>query len=277
MGVPAALPFILVLVGCSCRLDLPIARNPIKTDTSMNLNNHPFDLRLFKPTQPYAGKVLIVYATGDGGWLGIGSDIFNWLAGWNYPVVGFSSRNYVHNLGYFSDTETTTPRRLVRDYQSIISFAEGELGLPASTPVILVGISRGAGLAVVAAGEGGLNQRLAGLLAIALTKEEEHVMRNRTRRARSTTDPAARQRVMIQTYSYLTRIGSLPLMVLQSTNDGYLPADAARQLFGPDTALRKLRPIEAGNHSFSGGCQTLYQDAEDALKWMTNLLATPKK
>jgi fermentation-respiration switch protein FrsA (DUF1100 family) len=270
--LPAA-ALLLVTLGCSCHMNLPAPIGLIKTEASMALNGHEFDLRLSKPAQAAAGDVLIIYATGDGGWLGLGGDVFQWLASWNYPIAGFSSRGYIHNLGLSSDAETTTPRRLVRDYENIIAFAETRLGLPSSTPIILVGLSRGAGFAVVAAGEGGLDQRLAGLLAIALTKEEEHVMRNRPRNARSVNNPRQRPQVMIETYTYLSRIGSLPLMVLQSTNDGYLPADAARKLFGADTDLRKLRAVEASNHSFSGGCQTLYQDTQDALKWMTGLIA----
>lgn len=266
-------PAALLLAGCSCHLNVPAVQNGVQTREPMVLYNHPLDVRLFKPLQTSSENVLIVYATGDGGWLGLGGEIFDWVTQWNYPAVGFSSRAYLKSLGYVSETDTTTPRRLARDYENIIGFAESRLGLPSSTPLILVGLSRGAGLSVVAAGEGALDQRLAGLLAIALTKEEEHVLRRRVRRPRSAMDPVQRERVQIQTYRYLNRLASFPVMVLQSTHDGYLPAEAARRLFGPDTELRRLIAVESGNHSFSNGCQTLYSDAKDALKWMTGLLA----
>jgi hypothetical protein len=239
----------------------------------MSLYDHPLLLRLSKPAQAQAGDVLIVYATGDGGWEGLAGDIYDWLSGWNYPVVGFSSREYLRDLAYVSDSATTTPRRLVSDYRSIIGFAESRMELPASTPVILVGLSRGAGLSVVAAGQGELNAQLAGLLAIALTKEEEHVIRYRSVRPRSDGGRPIRERVVIETYRYLNRLADLPVMVLQSTLDGYLPAEAARRLFGPDTLLRKLRAVEAANHSFRNGCPALHAECESALKWMTGLLA----
>ncbi len=274
-GLLPAFLFPIFLSACSCHVRLPDTGVQIQTKARMMLNGHPLELRLSKPAQA-SGSVLIIYATGDGGWLGLGSDIFNWLADWNYPVAGFSARSYVHQLGYFSMDATTTPRRLVRDYQSIIAFAEKELGLPPSTKIILVGLSRGAGLSVVAAGEGGLDQRLGGLLAIALTKEEEHVMRRPrgSRRANGSTVP---QRVMIDTYNYLNRVSPFPVMVLQSTNDHYLPAAQARKLFGPDTQLRRLRAVEAANHSFRNGCLTLCQDTEDALKWIVELMAVSGK
>ena len=242
----------------------------------MTLNGQPFELRLSQPARPSANNVLIVYATGDGGWLGLGTDIFNWMAGWDYPVAGFSARSYIHNLGHNSETATTTPRLLVRDYEAIINFAEKRLGLASTTKVILAGVSRGAGFAVVAAGAGGLDQRLAGLLAIALTKEEEHVL-HRARGRRSAGETASRPRVMIQTYSYLGRVDPFPVMVLQSTHDGYLTADKARELFGPDTESRKLRAVPAANHSFRHGCQTLHQDTEQALQWITGFISRPQR
>ncbi len=262
LGLPVA------LTGCSCHLNTPSAPDRTPAREPMTMHNHPLELRLFKPKQTSDGCVLVVYATGDGGWRGLGGELFDWLTQWNYAVVGFSSKEYLTDLGYVSEADTTTPRRLVRDYRQIIDFAESRLGLPISTPLIFVGLSRGAGLSVVAAGEGELNQHLAGLLAVALTKEEEHVL-HRARRARPAGDPPRRQRVEIQTYSYLNRLTVFPVTVIQSTHDRYLGAEAARKLFGPDTELRRLRAVEAANHSFRNGCPSLYAEAERALKWMT--------
>jgi hypothetical protein len=42
----------------------------------------------------------------------------------------------------------------------------------------------------------------------------------------------------IQTYEYLPRISSVPAVVMQSTHDGYLTAEAAGALFGPDTEMK---------------------------------------
>jgi hypothetical protein len=260
------LPLLLALDGCSCRLSVPAAEGQIQKKEPLVLYERPIHMRIFKPQHAAADNVLILYATGDGGWLGLGGEIFDWMTQWNYPVAGFSSREYLKNLAY--DADTTTPRRLVRDYERMIAFAESRLELPAaSTSVILVGLSRGAGLSVVAAGQGQLGPRLAGLLAIALTKEEEHVIRYRTRRPAATNAPR-RVQIEIQTYSYLNRVSSFPAMVLQSTHDGYLPAEEARQLFGPDTELHKLHPIEAANHTFRNGCQALYDETASALKWI---------
>ncbi len=262
------LPAILLvfLAGCSCHVPLPTGTSPLQMQGWVTTYRRPLELHLSKPKDPSGKDILIVYATGDGGWRGLDKKIFGWISTWGYPVVGFSSRNYLKNLEYIRDT--TTPRRLVRDFEQVIWAAEQKFEMQPSTPVVLVGLSRGAGLAVVAAGQGGLDSNLAGVIAIALTKEEEHVI-YRPRRRRQPNQPR-REIVKIQTYQYLPRINTVPVVVIQSTHDGYLPAGAARALFGPDTEMKKLIAIDARNHSFRGGCPNLYVETQNALSSISN-------
>jgi hypothetical protein len=64
-------------------------------------------------------------------------------------------------------------------------------------------------------------------------------------------------------------------VVIQSTHDDYLSADAARALFGPDTELKKLLPVEAKNHRFTGGCLDLYKKTETVLAWICKIRQPP--
>jgi fermentation-respiration switch protein FrsA (DUF1100 family) len=146
-----------------------------------------------------------------------------------------------------------------------VEVAKRELRLQPDTPVILVGISRGAGLSVVAAGQQVMRRALAGVLAVALTREEEHVRFWRFRRAPGTTAAS----LMVQTYEYLPNLGPVPIEVIQSTNDNYLPAADARELFGADNARRRLIAIESRNHSFSDAREELYHAMEQSLVWLT--------
>ena len=173
------------------------------------------------------------------------------------------------------DAETTTPARLARDYTAVIDLAKEALMLPPSTRVILVGVSRGAGLSVVAAGQRALQGSLEGVVAtdqvcdsptvrtlrFILIDEEEHVRWLRRPRTSS----------QLEIYEYLPRLGSLPIAVIQSTHDNYLPAERARTLFGADTERRQFHAIEARNHSFAGARAPLYEAIRASLIWMTNL------
>src|SRR5207342_1340088 len=121
----------------------------------------------------------------------------------------------------------------------IIERARQTLGIDELRPVVLVGVSRGAGLTVVAAGP--LCHAISGVVAVALTQEEEYVRWYRHHPLSHETH----QPVMVDVYEYLAQLDDLPVAVIQSTHDQYLPAAKAREQFGPDSARRWLQPIEA--------------------------------
>ena len=70
------------------------------------------------------------------------------------------------------------------------------------------------------------------------------------------------------TYAHIRRLGSLPCAVIQATHDNYLPAAGARQLFGPDTPVRRFYAVEAKNHRFSGGESAFDAALRDAMQWI---------
>jgi hypothetical protein len=267
MAAWLAVPAVLAAGSCVHSPGLRSPQKPVEFERTMTLYDHPLVLHLARPAQLQPGTPLLFYATGDGGWRGKDVDTFRRLTRWGYPVAGFSAPDYLNHLGFVSGT--TTPARLARDYQRLIEFAKQTLNLPAATRSVLVGVSRGAGLAVVAAGRPELNVELAGVLAVALTKEEEYVRHYRVKPGKSPSDMPKRELVEFETYEYLDRLRSVPLVVVQSTGDNYLPAGDARRLFGPDTDLRRFVPVEARDHSFDGARDALYAQMASALAWMS--------
>ncbi|MFN7982752.1 MAG: AcvB/VirJ family lysyl-phosphatidylglycerol hydrolase [Vicinamibacterales bacterium] len=200
---------------------------------------------------------LVLYLTGDAGWRGKDKDVYTRLQQWGYAVAGVSAPDYLKSLP--GEAGTTTPSRLAADFAHIIEVARDALALPGDLPVVLVGVSRGADLAVVAAGQSSLQQSIGGVVAIGLTREEEYVHRRR------------RATEALELYQYLPQLGSIPLSVIQSTGDNYVPAREARQLFGADTPVRRLHAIEARNHSFSNARPQLYETLRTSLVWLDHL------
>jgi Bacterial virulence protein (VirJ) len=264
---------VLAAGGCVHRDALRSPQKPIEFERSLTFYDHPLDVHLARPVQLQPGTPLLLYATGDGGWRGKDLETYRRMIQWGYPVAGFSAPSYLKHLGFVSGT--TTPGRLARDYHRLIEFAKATLSLPAETRTILVGVSRGAGLAVVAAGRSEVNAELAGVLAVGLTKEEEYVRQYRVRRGTSPSDMPRREVISFQTYEYLGRLRSIPLAVIQSTGDNYLPAAAARKLFGPDTASRRLFAIESRDHSFSDAREALFAQMAASLAWMSRMPVPP--
>lgn len=263
MAVVAALA-----AGCIANPRIKTIPGALTVDRTIVLNHHGLLLHLAMPPGPPRGP-LLVYATGDGGWRGKDLALYRQIVSWAHPVVGFNAHEYVTNFG--NATDTTTPARLARDYLAIIRLAKTELQLPADHPVILIGVSRGAGLSVVAAGQRAVHSELSGVLAIALTKEEEYVRWfRRTPGARVRVDPE--EPSMVEVYQYLPRLGPLPLYVIQSTHDNYLPAEKARALFGPDTERHRFQPIESNNHNFSDAREAMYAAAREALLFLERFM-----
>lgn len=236
--------------GCAHRVAATV-KIPHDRTTSVSLNGHNLTLHL-APGLPHSHPEVLVYATGDAGWHRKDRDVFRQLQTWGYAVVGVSTPQYLKLL---PDENGTTPGRLAADFATMIDSGVNALHLAENTPVVLVGVSRGADLAVVAAGQASLRPRLAGVVAIGLTREEEYVHRRRTR-------------VAFPLYEYLPQLGDLPLTVIQSTRDNYLPADAARSLFGDDTPVRRFESIDARNHSFAGARSQLYATLKASLRWL---------
>jgi pimeloyl-ACP methyl ester carboxylesterase len=250
--------------GCALRGAHPAAPAPPRVaDRLIVLNDHPLRLHFAAGTRG-PGHPLLVYATGDGGWHRKDLAAYRHLVSAGDPTVGFDAHDYVTHLGV---GDSTTPAHLAADYERIITAAKETLQLPAGYPVVLVGVSRGAGLSVVAAAQRPPRPSSAGVLAGALTKEEEYVKRRRLPLApRRAPAPAA---VMVEVYDYLPRLAGVPVAVIQSTRDHYLPAAAARTLFGPDTPRRWFQAIAARNHSFGGARGELYAAIARALDWLT--------
>ena len=251
---------LLSLAAQACAAHLPPSSRPF--DGAITLNAHPLNIH-FANESLAAVRPLLLYTTGDGGWARKDLALYEHIVSWGYPTAGFSAPDYLKHLS--GEQGTTTPAQLGSDYAQIIAFAEAHLHTVPGAPVILVGVSRGAGLEVVAAGQSRVRQKLGGVVAVALTREEEYV-RWFGRRLPLVRRPA--RRTMVEVYDYLPLLGQLPLAVVQSTRDGFLPAEAAARLFGPDTPTRRFRAIEARNHSFAGARDAMYEAVNESLQWI---------
>jgi hypothetical protein len=223
------------------------------------------DLVLVKPTLPKPTPTLVVFSSGDGGLKGINMEVLQHLADrGDHYVAGYSSRDVLANVE--SSGRRIPYAQAVDNIRWIIGQAKQKLGLPASAPVIVTGMSRGANMVVLAGSDRTLRSHLVGAVAIALTRELDYVEfpAGATRPRGIELDDEQR----IQTYPALTRLGTVPLAVIQSTNDSYVPSAESRQLLGPDTRTRRLYEVESNTHSFGGGEDEMLRALDDALNWI---------
>jgi len=253
----------LCLVGCAGHL----RSKPGVYDAShesVELPTRTFDITYVKPTDPRPAATLVLFATGDAGWMGASGQIFEHLAEQGYYVAGFDSRTVIaHN-------RATGERMGIPDagatLEAMFAHAKRALGLPETTPEIVVGDSRGATLVVFAAAETHLRSHVAGGVAIALTREADYLRAPPPVGRDSAIEVDEKGRIQI--YPVLKRLDAIPIAVIQSTHDRYVPAAESRRLMGPDTPMLRLYEVKARNHGFDGGRDQLLADLDDALKWI---------
>jgi hypothetical protein len=207
---------------------------------------------------------LVIFASGDAGWFGASGDLFKHIAEKGYYAAGFDARPFVKpnqrsgELASISDAGVAL--------QAIFAHAKQGLGLPETTLVIVAGDSRGATMVVFAAAEKHVRDGVRGAVAVALTREVDYLRAPEP----AERDPAIQvdEKGRIQIYPVLTRLSSIRIAVIQSTNDRYVPAAESRRLMGPDTPALRLYEVKARNHGFDGGRDKLLVDLDDALMWI---------
>jgi hypothetical protein len=230
------------------------------------LHGKPLELHVSAPRTPVAPGVIVLYASGDGGWFGSAVDMFRQIADAGYLAVGFSSRTFLRierPRGSLVQAE-----QLAAEYEHIIAQARVALGLNETSRAVLTGWSRGAGFSAMVGSEPVMQDQILGVVAIGLPAGEDLAINS----SEDDTDegPASptKRPWPFDTYARLARLGPLPCAVIQATHDDYLPASNARQRFGPDTPLRRFYAIEAKNHRFSGGKAAFNAAFVDAIHWI---------
>jgi len=254
---------VLCLAGCAGHL----ASKPGVYDTShelIELSKRTIDITYVKPVSPRSPATLVVFATGDAGWMGASGAIFEHIAERGYYAAGFDTRKAVKPNRQSGERESISDAGVA--LEAMFVHAKRALGLPETTPVIVTGNSRGATMVIFAASEKHVRDGVRGAIAIALTREVDY-LRDPVPAER---DPAIHvdEKGRIQIYPVLGRLNSIPIAVIQSTNDRYVPSAESRRLMGPDTPMLRLSAVKARNHGFDGGRDALLADLDDALKWI---------
>jgi hypothetical protein len=190
---------------------------------------------------------LVLHLTGDSGRHGLDLQLFTAVTRWGYPVAVLSSLDWIATLR----DGVATRGSLARDLDSVARAAAQATGVPEDERVVLLGLSRGAGLAVEAAGEAALRARLLGVVALGLCPREDKVWGS--------------QGVGLP-YRDKALLTGLPLEVIQSSRDHYMSAADARKAFGPDTEFQALHAIEATSHTFVGGREALLEQLRISLE-----------
>ena len=238
------------------------------THHDLVVGKRKIDTLYVTPAKPHTPATIVAYFSGDAGFLGTAGELLEHLAEDGYYVVAYNARDALRP--YKQSGEQVSIDLTADNVETALERSRIVLGLAEDTPLVVAGFSRGASVVVITAAHPGLRARVAGAVAIALTRETDYLKTPRKSQRPPGIELDKNGNVLL--YPALKSIGDKPLAVIQSTGDSYVPAEESRRLMGPDTPTLRLYTVEAKNHGFGGGHEALLRDLDDALQWIGSFL-----
>ena len=222
---------------------------------TVTIRGHAQSLYLYGPRN---GPPVIV-SSGDGGWIHLGPHVADVLAANGFFVVGFDVKAYLES--FTSGQVTLRPEDEPRDYKVLADFAaRGVTRKP-----ILIGVSEGAGLSVLAVTDPQTRQAVAGVLALGLPNINELGWRWRDSLIYLThgvpNEPTFRVSAIID------RVHPTPLAAIHSTQDEFVPLAEVERVLAV-AQPKRLWVVKASDHRFSDNLKEFDRRLLEAIAWI---------
>ncbi len=249
---------IVLMIACALA---PRAAQSQTTET-ITIRGHAQSLRLYGAR----GGPPVIVSSGDGGWIHLGPHVAEVLASRGFFVVGFDVKAYLES--FTSGKVTLRPEDEPGDFKALADFA----ARGASQKPVLVGVSEGAGLSVLAATDPQTKRSIAGVLGVGLPDLNElgwrwkdaliyvthGVPKEPTFRAAD--DRGSRRARRRSPRSIRPRTSSCPLA------DIHRVFDAAKE-------PKRLWIVKASDHRFSDNLAEFDRRLAEAIAWVTQNVA----
>jgi dienelactone hydrolase len=209
-------------------------------------------------------KGTIFMGSGDVGWVGLAVDLAELLSKEGYSVVGINVRQYL--ASFTSGGSHVTTEQVPGDYAAIAQALRERQMLP--SPVVLAGVSEGAALAVLAGAAPANRTWVAGVMTMGLPPTAELAWRWSDMGSWITKKDAAEP--SFEPKQFVGNVAPLPLWMIQSTKDEYVPEAAFREFESLARAPKRLVLIDASNHRFTDRRPQLWEQVLAGLAWIRN-------
>jgi hypothetical protein len=206
------------------------------------------------------GNTPIILSSGDLGWAGLVVHVAEFLESRGYYVIGFNTKFY---LSSFTGRDTKlSARQVPEDYATLVEYArQGSLKKP-----LLVGISEGAGLSVLAATNAGLKLGIEGILGLGLPDQNELGWKWQDFTIWITKKAPNEPGFMVE--DFIGGVSPVPLAEIHSTHDEFLPLHKAKAMLALAGDPKKMWVVESSNHRFSDNRDGLNRCILEALAWI---------
>lgn len=250
----------LVVVAMCCVLAIGRGAYAQATET-IAIRGHAQSLRLYGTR----GGAPVIVSSGDGGWVHLGPHVAEVLAAKGFFVVGFDVKAYLES--FTSGNVTLRPDDEPRDYKVLADFAaRGTMQKP-----VLIGVSEGAGLSVLAATDPQTKASIAGVLGLGLPDINE--LGWRWRDALIYLTHAVPNEPTFKAAAIVNRVAPAPLGAIHSTQDEFVSLSVIQQVFDAASEPKKLWIVKASDHRFSDNLPEFDRRLLEAMAWITQNVA----
>jgi type IV secretory pathway VirJ component len=208
------------------------------------------------------GAQPIVVTSGDGGWIHLGPRVAEYLASQGFFVVGFDARAYLE--GFTSGHAALRAEDEPGDFKVLADWA----AQGASRKPILIGVSEGAGLSLLAATDPATKTAIAGVIGLGLPNTNE--LGWRWKDAVIYLTHGVPNEPTFSTAALADRVSPLPLAAIHSTRDEFVPLGEVQRVIDAAREPKRLWIVEASDHRFSDNMTELERRLLEAIAWVAS-------
>ncbi|BCS35057.2 hypothetical protein TBR22_A42830 [Luteitalea sp. TBR-22] len=206
------------------------------------------------------GAPPVIVSSGDGGWIHLGPQVAEFLASRGFFVIGVDVKAYLES--FTTGEATLRPEDEPGDYRVLAQHA----ARGASERPILVGVSEGAGLSVLAATDPATKAVIGGVIGLGLPDLSELGWRWRDSLIYLThTTP---NEPTFSATSVIARVSPLPVAVIHSTRDEFVPLAEAQRIVGAAAEPKRFWVVTASDHRFSDNRPEFERRLVEAIEWV---------
>jgi fermentation-respiration switch protein FrsA (DUF1100 family) len=205
-------------------------------------------------------SAIAIVSSGDGGWVHLAPHVAEVLASHGWYVVGFDAKSYLS--GFTGGKGPLSERDVQRDYAQLIDFVTPQ---DRDRP-ILIGVSEGAGLSVLAATSDAVKRRIQGVVGLGLPDISELGWRWRDMVIYVT--HTAPNEPTFSAANIIARLAPTPLAAIHSTHDEFVPVAEINRVMARAGEPKQLWMIDAADHRFSNNEAEFDRRLLEAVAWI---------
>lgn len=202
----------------------------------------------------------VIVSSGDGGWMHLGPHVADFLSARGFFVIGFDVKHYLAD--FTSGGSTLRPEEEPADYRVLTDVAKRATG----KKPILIGVSEGAGLSVLAATDAATKADIAGVIGVGLPDLNELGWRWKDMLIYLT--HRAPDEPSFSAAAIVDRVGPVPLAAIHSRHDEFVPVADVERVLHAANEPKRLWIVDASNHRFSNNLDEFDKQLLEAIAWV---------